>query len=286
MAATFNDLLTQVAASSSSDAVLEVAPSSATEDMDGGAVSCLRLLSFEVPRVVKAAARQLKETSSKTRTAAFHCLRQLVSTLPGSLAVHASALIPGLLKALKDTSNPMRIEALLFLRQSLSSHPPQTFMPYFPSLLPPMIVLADDRYYKTVAEALRVLSEVVSLLRPNPPENPFEYEELLPPVYKVVERRLQSQDQDHEVKEWAIQCMGLLVVHFADNPSVHLPHVLPLLLERTRNEITRNESVLEATFLHSRRSLPPLGLSSVQTKFKYLSRFLLPCTQGSLPSRL
>ena len=44
-------------------------------------------------------------------------LTTVVMTLPGCLTSHAPALIPGLEKALKDTgSNPMRIEALLFLK--------------------------------------------------------------------------------------------------------------------------------------------------------------------------
>ena len=69
-------------------------------------------------QVIKAAARQLKEKSTKTRIAAFHCLHQLVTTLPGCLTSHAATLAPGLQKALKDpTSNAMRIEALLFLQQ-------------------------------------------------------------------------------------------------------------------------------------------------------------------------
>ena len=69
------------------------------------------LLTAEVPKVIKAAARQLKEKSSKTRIAAFYCLRQLVVTLPGCLSAHAATIVPGLHKALKDPhSNPMRIE--------------------------------------------------------------------------------------------------------------------------------------------------------------------------------
>lgn len=240
IAATFNDLVSQVYTSSSSDDSPCIEVSSATDAMDSGPRPCAALLDLEVPRIVKAASRQLKEKSPKTRIAVFHCLRQLVSTLPGCLVAHASTLVPGLEKALKDAlSNPMRIEALLFLQQALSSHPPQTFHPYLCSLVPSVVVLASDRYYKTAAEALRVLSEVVRLLRPNPPETLFDYEELVPQVYTVVERRLQSQDQDHEVKESAILCMGLLVAHFADHPSVELSHVLSLLLERARNEITR-----------------------------------------------
>ena len=86
----------------------------------------------------------------------------------------------------------MRIEALLFLSQSLPTHPPETFQPHLATLLKPVIALAEDRYYRTVAEALRVLAEVVRLLRPDPPNKTFAYEAHVPALYANgrIERRL------------------------------------------------------------------------------------------------
>jgi cullin-associated NEDD8-dissociated protein 1 len=139
----------------------------------------------------------------------------------------------------------MRIEALVFLQRALACHPPIAFQPHVALLLPSVVSLADDRYYKTVAEALRVLSEFVRMLRPDPPRISFAYEMHVPPLYAVVERRLQAQDQDQEVKECAITCMGLLVARLADHGTVKLASVLPLLLDRMRNEITRITSVTQ-----------------------------------------
>ena len=48
-----------------------------------------------------------------------------------------------------------------------------------------------------------------------------------------------------EVKECAITCMGLLVARLADHGTVKLASVLPLLLDRMRNEITRITSVTQ-----------------------------------------
>ena len=77
-----------------------VEPSSADSMAVEGVISgTSALLQAEVPRVVKAISRQLKEKSVKTRVAAFNCLRQLVSTLPGCLAEHAATLVPGIDKA-------------------------------------------------------------------------------------------------------------------------------------------------------------------------------------------
>lgn len=101
--ATFNDLLQQVAT------ISLVEPSSADSMAVDGAISgTSALLQAEVPRVVKAISRQLKEKSVKTRVAAFNCLRQLVSTLPGCLAEHAASLVPGIDKVRTRARPPPR----------------------------------------------------------------------------------------------------------------------------------------------------------------------------------
>ena len=111
--ATFNDLLLQAATGR------QLHGPAAADHMvvdDVGSDSTASMLLQEVPRVVKAASRQLREKSVKTRVAALHCMRQLVTTLPGCLSDHVAALVPGVDKALKDnTSNHLRIEALVFL---------------------------------------------------------------------------------------------------------------------------------------------------------------------------
>ena len=234
-----------------------------------------------MPRFVKAAAKQLNEKSTKTRIAAFQSLRQLVSTLPGCLSSLASSIIGGVDKALKDgTSNSLRIEALLFLQLAISCHTPATFQPYLPTLLPAVTALADDRYYKTIAEALRVCTELVRLLRPEPPAKSFAYEPHVEPLYRVVERRLQAQDQDQEVKECAITCMGTMLIHFADHAVVEPAVVLPIILERMRNEITRVTAVktfghISSAKLDVQLTAPlPSGATVVQAVLAELCTFL------------
>ena len=209
-----------------------------------GPVGTSALLQQEVPRIVKAVSRQLKEKSVKTRVAAFHCLRQLVTTLPGCLAQHSALLVPGIDKALKDaSSNNLRIEALVFLQIALASHPPAVFQPHLAALQPPVIALVSDRYYKITAEALRVASELVKVMRPEPPKADFDFKPYVAPMFACAKARLQSLDQDQEVKECAISCMGLVLSHLGDACAAELPAVLPILLERLRNEITRVTTV-------------------------------------------
>lgn len=55
--------------------------------------------------------------------------------------------------------------------------------------------------------------------------------------------RLTNQDQDQEVKECAISCMGLVVSTFGDHLTADLPACLPVLVDRMGNEITRLTAV-------------------------------------------
>ncbi|KAG7031344.1 Cullin-associated NEDD8-dissociated protein 1, partial [Cucurbita argyrosperma subsp. argyrosperma] len=55
--------------------------------------------------------------------------------------------------------------------------------------------------------------------------------------------RLTNQDQDQEVKECAISCMGLVVSTFGDSLKAELATCLPVLLDRMGNEITRLTAV-------------------------------------------
>ena len=300
--ATFNDLLQQVAT------ISLVEPSSADSmAVDGATSGTSALLQAEVPRVVKAISRQLKEKSVKTRVAAFNCLRRLVSTLPRCLAEHVAALVPGIDKvrtrarpaprashslvpltrkacsparpagkpahpacaapraqpatrrpqALKDaSSNTLRIAALQFMQLALSSHAPSVFQPHLRVLQPTVIALVSDPYNKSIqpnkitAEALRVASEIVRVLRPEPPAVDFPYlKELVPPLFVCVKARLLTSDndkevkEDREVKECAISCIGLVLAHLGDVCAADVPKVLPVLLKRLRSQVTRLATV-------------------------------------------
>ena len=138
---------------------------------------------------------------------------------------------------------------------------------------------------------MRVLSEFVRILRPEPPATVFAHAPHVPTLYAVVERRLQAQDQDQEVKECAIACMGLIVKHLADHPAVNLQSVLPLLLERLRNEITRVTAVktfalIASAKLDTQLTTPTQSSTVIQLAVGELCSFLRksnrPLRQASL----
>ncbi|XP_052204710.1 cullin-associated NEDD8-dissociated protein 1 [Diospyros lotus] len=203
------------------------------------------LLKQEVPKIVRSITRQLREKSIKTKVGAFSVLKELVIVLPDCLADHIGLLIPGIEKALCDksaTSN-LKIEALIFTKLVLASHVPSVFHPYIKALSSPVLSAVGERYYKVTAEALRVCGELVRVVRPNFEVYGFDFKPYVHPIYNAIMSRLTNQDQDQEVKECAISCMGLAISTFGDNLKGELPSCLPVLVDRMGNEITRLTAV-------------------------------------------
>ncbi|XP_071351490.1 cullin-associated NEDD8-dissociated protein 2 [Trachinotus anak] len=212
------------------------------------------MLKKQVPLIVKALHRQLKEKSIKSRQGCFSLLTELTHTVPGALEQHIPALIPGIVFSLTDksTSSTMRIDALSFFHVLLLSHPPQAFQPHMQVLLPPVVACVEDTFYKITSEALLVTQQLVRVMRPhgqtataagfNP--KPFVRE-----VFSVTMKRLKATDIDQEVKERAISCMGHMVCHLGDHLGPELPGVLAIFLERLKNEITRLTAVRTITLI-------------------------------------
>ncbi|KAK2966552.1 hypothetical protein RJ640_014521 [Escallonia rubra] len=203
------------------------------------------LLNQEVPKIVKSINRQLREKSIKTKVGAFSVLKELVVVLPDCLADHIGSLIPGIEKALCDKSSTsnLKIEALIFTRLVLASHSPSVFHPFIKAVSSSVLFAIAERYYKVTAEALRVCGELVRVVRPNIEGYGFDFKPYVHPIYNAIMARLTNQDQDQEVKECAISCMGLVVATFGDNLRADLPTCLPVLVDRMGNEITRLTAV-------------------------------------------
>ncbi|XP_047948675.1 cullin-associated NEDD8-dissociated protein 1 [Salvia hispanica] len=203
------------------------------------------LLKQEVAKIVRSVNKQLREKSIKTKVGAFSILKELVIVLPDCLADHIGSLTPGIEKALCDKSSTsnLKIEALVFTRLVLASHAPPVFHPYIKALSAPIISAVSERYYKVTAEALRVCGELVRVVRPDIEVYGFDFKPYVHPIYAAIMSRLTNQDQDQEVKECAISCMGLVVSTFGDHLGAELPSCLPVLVDRMGNEITRLTAV-------------------------------------------
>ncbi|KAG7236864.1 hypothetical protein INR49_000168 [Caranx melampygus] len=210
------------------------------------------MLKKQVPLIVKALHRQLKEKSIKSRQGGFTVLTELSHTVAGGLEQHIPALIPGIVFSLTDksTSSTMRIDALSFLHVLLLSHPPQAFQPHMQVLLPPVVACVDDTFYKITSEALLVTQQLVRVMRPHGQTAAgFDPKPFVREVFSVTMKRLKATDIDQEVKERAISCMGHMVCHLGDHLGAELKAVLAIFLERLKNEITRLTAVRTITLI-------------------------------------
>ncbi len=61
----------------------------------------MALLHAQIPEIVRALHKQLKDKSVKTRQGCFGLLTALVTVLPGALDNHIGVVVPGILYSLK-----------------------------------------------------------------------------------------------------------------------------------------------------------------------------------------
>ncbi|XP_044772288.1 cullin-associated NEDD8-dissociated protein 2 isoform X3 [Neomonachus schauinslandi] len=213
--------------------------------------SNLHALRGQVPLVLKALQRQLKDRSVRARQGCFSLLTELAGVLPGSLAEHMPVLVAGIVFSLVDrsSSSTIRMDALAFLQGLLGTEPAEAFHSHLPTLLPPVMACVADPFYKIAAEALLVLQELVRALWPLDRPRTLDPEPYVGEMSAATLARLRATDLDQEVKERAITCMGHLVAHLGDRLGDDLGPSLLLLLDRLRNEITRLPAVKALTLV-------------------------------------
>ncbi|NXG62609.1 CAND1 protein, partial [Hemiprocne comata] len=213
----------------------------------------LTMLQNQVPNIVKALHKQLKEKSIKSRQGCFSLLTELANVLPGCLADHIPALVPGIVFSLADksSSSNMRIDTLSFLHVLLCNHQPEVFHPHIKSLLPPVVTCIGDPFYKITSEALLVTQQLVKVIRPLDKPCTFDAKPYVKDLFPSTLKRLKAADIDQEVKERAISCMGQIIYNLGDYLSTDLQPTLKIFLERLKNEITRLTTVKALTLIAS-----------------------------------
>jgi cullin-associated NEDD8-dissociated protein 1 len=161
----------------------------------------------------------------------------------------------------------VKLEALVTLRSLISTQSKQTddTLRSVLKVLPSLKKCSSEDWYKLVAESLRNCGVFVSALRPAIQSGiDFEaetdslvsylewcrdranLESVARALYGVVIPHLANQDNDQEVKECAIDVMGSLLAHMGDillSDRGIQDEVLPLLIRRLENEVTRLPSL-------------------------------------------
>eukprot|EP01027_Heterolobosea_sp_BB2_P027092 GEZU01042303.1.p1 GENE.GEZU01042303.1~~GEZU01042303.1.p1 ORF type:complete len:1246 (-),score=572.27 GEZU01042303.1:103-3840(-) len=236
---TFIDLLNQTAIQVSS-----------TQNLEGSGLPVVRqraevkYLRQTKGIIVKRLRKLLKQksTSLKVRVGIFRVLKELVIVLQGELKDYVSFFVPGIAAALADnksTNSTLKIEALTFLRLFLASHPPEAFKNHVAQLSKAVYNAVNDKYYKIVAEALRVCGQLVRVVVTL--KGSADYVNQVNALFNAVHARLETQDIDQDVKESAITTTGLILANLGDSlDPKSVRGVLDTLLDRLKNEVTRN----------------------------------------------
>ncbi|GAM20698.1 hypothetical protein SAMD00019534_038730 [Acytostelium subglobosum LB1] len=200
-----------------------------------------QVLKSQTPKIVSSLKKSLVDKSIRIRVGAFCLLKELIIIVPGCLAQHVQALVPGITNSLNDknTNSNLKIEALSFLRVLLNNHPHEAFHPHAKVLSTLINQCIKESYYRITSESLKVCQEfVVTLRTPGAAPTPDTQQYALS-LYEATLVQLKAQDVDQEVKENAISCMGSIIATFGDVLQAQLQPCYAILLDRLDNEITR-----------------------------------------------
>lgn len=208
-------------------------------------------LYIQVPSIIRCSHKLLKEKSTKTRQGCFMLFASLLQVMPSVFTDTMHLIIPGVHYSLvdKNSSSNMKIDALNFLNNLLTSHPYHVFHNHFEMIVPPVVMAIQDPFYKIASEALLVTQQLVKVIHPLEKNEDklidIDYQRYLELIYTATLSRLQASDIDQEVKERAITCMAQIIANMGDKMTrQQLDNVcLPLFLDRLNNEITRLTTV-------------------------------------------
>ncbi|CAF0970643.1 unnamed protein product [Adineta steineri] len=226
-----------------------------------------------VPLIVRSLAKIMKDKDTKNREGSLVVLTNLVHVQRNILIEHIDTIVPNTLYSLstidktkkskgqltegvstqtvsKSLHSNLKITALAFLYALLQTHDDSIrFHKHIKSLLPLIILHANDSFYKIASEALLVLQELVKIIRPKSSiaiQN--EFKPFVEQIYECTQKRLKQKDFDQEVKERAITCFSYVIVYLGDLLSAEqLQSCWPVLTDLLRNEITRLPTVRALT---------------------------------------
>lgn len=196
------------------------------------------------PGIVKSLKKELGSKSLKARTKAMTLLRNLVNTMPSVILPLIGNVIPEIEQGLRDSSTAMKTESLLLLRSVMAGGGAEALKDDIGVLIPQVIATTGDRYYKITAECLRCCGEALIAFGTASPACKENMSPLAPGIHDSALKRVTAQDQDSEVKEAALLCLGGTVSYFGSVlGSDRLSKITPVLVDRLGNEMTRLATV-------------------------------------------
>ena len=206
------------------------------------------------PEIVKGAAKLLKTSTVPTKQVVLSLLKDMVAAQHGGLSEHGDLVIDPVVETLSSTTsgtsniagNNLRVEALALLRVIAETHSSRVLQPHLAKMVPVLVAAARDRYAKVSGEALATIECFIKALTPpRSAANKSQNGEYLTKIYRVITERISASDTDTEVRQKAMQALGLLVGRTSGGAGEKLLSQRDrfagqqLIAERLRNELTR-----------------------------------------------
>lgn len=196
------------------------------------------------PQIMRSIKKELTSRSLKTRIKAMALLRDCVSTMPTVMTPLTGKVIPDVEHGMADSATAMKTESLLLLRGVVRGGGAEALMDHIGTLIPKVLAAADDRYYKVTAECLRFCGDALISFGKGTPECKTKILTLVPRIHDAALARATAQDQDSEVKEAALRCLGASVSFFGSELGPQrLSEIATVLCDRLGNEVTRLPTV-------------------------------------------
>lgn len=228
-------------------------------DLDEKEASDMGPLLDRAMYTVRVVRRELGSSSMKTRVRALSVLCELVTRAPQTFAPLFGKVVSEIERALAEESAQLKGEALRFLKGVVLGGGSLVMKDFIQALIPKILDTAEDRYYKITAESLRLCSSCITAFGESSVDCKTAMQPLASSVYDAAEKRIIAMDQDSEVKEAALECVGKVVSYFGEDlgPS-RLSNVGATLCVRLRNEVTRLAAV---------RAMLQISLSDMRSVF-------------------
>lgn len=213
------------------------------------------------PDVVRGAAKLLKSSTISTKHATVCLLTDMVTAQRGGLSERAELVIDPALDAMKSTggtvggssvtNNTLRIETLRLLRLIAETHSSKLLESYLSSIVPALVTASTEKFSKVSSKAFDTIEVYIKALTP-PRSAGLKQQQNSPhlkQLYEVIVQRISASDTDTEVRQKAVQALGLLVGRTSGPQGSSLLSQsnrsagLQLISDRLKNELTRLASV-------------------------------------------
>lgn len=292
---TFLALLKQVEASSGIPQATEVSPQSPSAlkrkrqrsdaTSEPSTTPRLQLAAF-TPQISKALLKELVSKSLGTRLVATTVFKEFAKVLEGGLEAQVSTIIAQLQRAIPTGESSssgaasLKSEIIALLRILFGLHSVSSYENQLAIAVPILTSAIQDKAHRDAIEALNATSVLVQSLAQASEEGGSPdlsaYAGYLLELYGATAAQLERTDCDQEMRENAIETIGVLLSSTGNLLSEKLPQAFSLLSSRLRNEVTRLATVKAIKRIASSPLCPPTSfddfLSSVVDEVNALIR--------------